>query len=171
MSDFLEQLGKEAVSKVLSTFESKIESDTEKFLREKAIEMELRDVSRTYLALSSDGFTVLGFITISIKCLGVPKENLLSGKILKHMNIDGTTGVAQSYLIGQLSRSKDSPSGFGEVLIDAALQHIRIAKVHVGCRLVRLDCHEELIGYYEKYGFKLVSDNQKGSLYQMLMVI
>lgn len=31
----------------------------------------------------------------------------------KKMNIDPESRVAQSYLIGQLSRSRDAPKGFG----------------------------------------------------------
>ena len=171
LSDLLEQMGEGIVSKMLSTFKTIAESDTESFLREKAIEMEKRDVSRTYIGITSDGITVLGYITISIKCLRVPSENLLSGKTLKHMNIDGETGIAQSYLIGQLSRSKASDRGFGEALMDAAFEHLGEAKRKVGCRLVRLDCHEELVPYYQKHGFKLVSANEDGSLTQMIRAI
>ncbi len=171
LTDFLNNLGKESVSKILSTFESRKESDTENFLRTKAIEMELRDLSRTYLGLSSDGRTVLGYITIGIKSLRVPSENILSGKTLKNMNIDGETGIAQSYLIGQLSRCNKSPNGFGEILMDVAFKHLRTAKKNVGCRLVRLDCYQELIPYYQQYGFKVIVNSNNGSLNQMLMVI
>ena len=171
LGNLIDCLGKDTVLKILSTFKSRTESDTESFLRDKAIEMEMRDVSRTYIGLSSDGLTVLGYITVSIKCLRVPERNMLSGKTLKQMNIDGKTGIAQSYLIGQLSRSKGAPSGFGGVLMDVAFERLRVAKKNVGCRLVRLDCHEELVPYYQKYGFKRVSVNEKGLLNQMMLVI
>lgn len=78
------------------------DSATEDYLHEKAREMGSRDLSRTYLAIIPDGGKVMGYVTLSIKCMTVPKENLLSGKVLKSMNIESRTGVAQSYLLGFL---------------------------------------------------------------------
>ena len=83
------------------------DSATEAFLKEKAIDMEVRDLSRTYLAIAKDDVRILGYITLSIKCMRVPDENLLSGKTRKSMNIDSRTNIVQSYLIGQLSRSAE----------------------------------------------------------------
>ena len=97
LSTLLEYLGEEKTSNILSSFKSRMESDTETFLREKAIEMERRDISRTYIGLSSDGISILGYVTVSIKCLRVPDDNCLSNEALEKMNIDGATGIAQSY--------------------------------------------------------------------------
>lgn len=161
--------GREEMQKVFESFQPVHESETATFLRDKAIEMELRDVSRTYLAISDD-IKVLGFITLSIKCMVMPEENLLSGKTLKKMNIELRTGTVQSYLIGQLSRSKDAPKGIGRELLDIAFDHLRSAKKLVGCRMVRLDCRDELVQYYTDYGFKRVSVNQDG-YHQMMALI
>ena len=105
---------------LLSSFRSVYDSATESFLREKALDTEKRDLSRTYLAISKVNRNVIGYITLSIKCMAVPKETLLSGKTLKGMNIESSTGVAQSYLLGQLSRSKDAPKGLGGEMLDLA---------------------------------------------------
>ena len=35
--------------------------------------------------------------------------------------------MAQAYLLGQLVRSKDSPKGFGELLIDFAMKKVKEA--------------------------------------------
>ena len=171
LSTLLEYLGEEKTSNILSSFKSHMESDTETFLREKAIEMERRDISRTYIGLSSDGISILGYVTVSIKCLRVPDDNCLSNKALEKMNIDGATGIAQSYLIGQLSRSKDSPRGFGSVLMEVALRQLTVSKSAVGCRLVRLDCYEELIPYYGGHGFRPITRNDDGTLNQMMRLI
>ena len=45
------------------------DSATEAFLHEKAIEMESRDLSRTYLAILPDNEKVIEYITLSIKCM------------------------------------------------------------------------------------------------------
>lgn len=70
------------------------DSATESYLREKAIKMERRDLSRTYIALSTSEPKVLGYLTLGIKRMTVPNENILSGKVLKRMNIEESTGVA-----------------------------------------------------------------------------
>lgn len=62
----------------------------------------------------------------------VPKENMLSGKILRRMNIETRTGVARSYLRGQLSRSTDAPKGFGSILLNIAFDQLAVAKDAVG---------------------------------------
>ena len=127
--------------------------------------MEKRDLSRTYLVVSRDDANVIGYITLSIKCMAVPKENLLSGKTLKGMNIESSTGVAQSYLLGQLSRSKDAPKGLGGEMLDLAFDKLGQA------RMVRLDCHDELIPYYTDHGFRLITKNESGSLNQMMAFV
>ena len=170
LSALMESLGEERVSNMLSSFQSCTESDTEAFLHEKAMVMERRDISRTYVCFSSADESVLGYVTIGIKCLTIPDNHTLPNRILKKMNVDGKSRVAQSYLIGQLSRSKDSPQGFGTILMEIAIRQLEISKMAVGCRLVRLDCQEELIPYYQEYGFIPVIGNENAGLNQMLMV-
>ena len=167
----LKTYGPETTSSFLDSFRSVHDSATETFLRTKAIDMEVRDLSRTYLAVSDDEIKILGYITISIKCMKVPEENLLSGKTKKSMNIDSRTNIVQSYLIGQLSRSADAPKGLGSYLLDVAFDKLNQARELVGCRTVRLDCHDELIPYYEKHGFRLINKNDSGDLNQMMAFV
>ena len=87
------------------------------------------------------------------------------------MNIEESTGVAQSYLLGQLSRSVKSEKGFGSFLMRVAIDNLKIANKAVGCRMVRLDCQDDLVPYYEQFGFRLVRKNDDGSLNQMITFI
>lgn len=171
LSDLIDAFGKNEIREFLGRFRSSHESGTESFLRQKAIDMELRDLSRTYLFLDSSRHNILGFVTISFKCLAVPKENLLSNSVLRNMNIESKTGVAQSYLLGQLSRSADAPKGLGTALLDSAFDKFSSAKTLVGCRMVRLDCSDELVPYYSSYGFKLITENDKKTLNQMMAFV
>jgi len=41
----------------------------------------------------------------------------------------------------------------------------------VGCRVVRLDCRDALIGYYERNGFMKVGRNDERNLNQMVRII
>lgn len=171
LSEMLKVHGLDIVSGVLGSFKSVYDSATESYLKEKAIDMEVRDLSRTYLAVSEEDLSVLGYITISVKCMRVPDENLLSGKTKKSMNIDSRTNIVQSFLIGQLSRSVKAPKGLGGDLLDTAFDKLNQAKSIVGCRIVRLDCHDELIPYYESHGFKLITKSDDGRLNQMMAFI
>lgn len=87
------------------------------------------------------------------------------------MNIDTMTGVARSYLLGQLSRSVDAPEGLDSTLIDLAFDLLASAETIVGCRMVRLDCHDELIQYYSEHGFKLITRSEDGTLSQMMAFV
>ena len=171
LKDYLKTYSEDQVVSCLSEYSCVRDSATEDYLHEKAREMESRDLSRTYLAIIPDSGKVMGYVTLSIKCMTVPKENLLSGKVLKSMNIESRTGVAQSYLLGQLSRSSDAPKGLGTILLDFAFDRLSVAKEVVGCRMVRLDCHDELIPYYTGHGFKLIRKNDEGTLNQMVAFI
>ena len=87
------------------------------------------------------------------------------------MNIDPKSGVAQSYLIGQVSRSDLSPSGLGMEAINCAIDRIADAAKIVGCRMIRVDCKDELIPYYEKKGFKFIGKNQAHNLNQLVYIL
>ena len=171
LSEFVEAVGERRAEAVLRRYRAAHESATEAFLRERAVEMEKRDLSRTYLFLTRDMESVLGYVTLGIKCLRMPDGDILSDKVRRAMNIDARTDIAQSYLLGQLSRSVDAPKGTGAALLDLAFEHLDAARREVGCRIVRLDCRDELILYYAEHGFKPVSKNVDGDLNQMVAFI
>lgn len=80
--------------------------------------------------------------------------------------------TAQAYLLGQLARSGDAPDGLGSWLINKALEHVRTANSEVGCRMLRLDCVDALVPYYERNGFTVISRSSGGEgLNQMMTLI
>lgn len=163
--------GRETVENFLSGFvPAHGDSSPARFLYDKAITMELKDLSRTHLALS-DNLRILGFFTLSIKCMRVPEDNLLSKTSLRDMNIESTTGVAQSYLLGQLCRSEESWVGFGRTLMNEARLKIQACKSNVGCRMIRLDCSDDMVQYYESTGFRRINKNMNGKLNQMYSIV
>lgn len=174
LSSLIKNNSFEAIQNIINSFNSVQKSDTEIFLKMKAIEMEIRDICRTFVAFSNDG-VILGYVTIAIKCFRVPDNNMLSKKTIKRMNIESRVEdgfkVAQAYLIGQLSRSKDAPKGLGKELLDVAFDKLGCAKDLVGCRVVRLDCHDELISYYANHDFNLIKKNEGNTLNQMVAFI
>lgn len=162
--------GREEVIDMISGFEPLHDSTPGEFLRNQAIDMELRDISRTHLAISTN-FRILGYYTLSIKCMKIPDENHLSNSALRKMNIESASGVAQSYLLGQLCRSADSWPGFGKTLIASIFENISTCKSIVGCRMVRLDCENNMVNYYKGQGFRVITKNNENDLNQMMAFV
>ena len=70
-----------------------------------------------------------------------------------------------------MSRSEDAPKGFGKTILEHAIDVIEEANLLVGCRLVRVDCVDKLICYYEDKGFRFIRKNADGDLNQMAYVL
>ncbi|MDY5678728.1 MAG: hypothetical protein SPF21_02095, partial [Candidatus Methanomethylophilaceae archaeon] len=170
LSYLLQTYGEDVIQEGLRFFTCKRDHDREDYLHNKAIMMEKKSISRTYLALTSGG-SILGYFSIGMKCMRIPDNTSISNTTRKRMNIDEETGVAQSYLLGQLGRDDQSPKGFGKELLSEALRRLMDANRIVGCRMVRLDCTDELIPYYESNGFVKVSKNERENLNQMVILI
>ncbi len=167
----LNEFDEEKTLALLKTFRCERDADREDFLHNTAIMMEKKSISRTYLALS-DG-VILGYFSIGLKCMRAPAERPynISNTFFNKMNIDRDTGVAQSYLLGQLGRDDRSPKGLGKYLIKESLMRLDQARRIVGCRVVRVDCIDELIAYYESNGFFRIGRNAKDDLNQMVILL
>ena len=108
---------------------------------------------------------------MGIKCLYIPEKSLLSDRMIQDMFIYPKTGVVQAFLLAQIARSESSHHGFGIEFINLAMDVFEKAKSLVGCRLVRIDCEDELIPYYKSNGFTMVCTNEDGTLNQMLTFV
>lgn len=116
LSVLLKKLEKKDVEAFISTFVPVHKDSTPaEFLYKQAIMMEMKDLSRTYIATSCNS-EIFGFFTLGIKCTRVAEGNQLSKTMLRSMNIEESTGVFQSYLLGQLCRAEGSEAGFGKIL-------------------------------------------------------
>ncbi len=120
LSDLVKDLGKRRTQEYLGTFRLYKDSDAGFFLSKKALMMEDRDLSRTYLAMDSND-EIMGFISLGIKCLSIPEKSLLSDRMIQDMFIDPKTGVVQAFLLAQIARSESSHHGFGIELINLAM--------------------------------------------------
>ncbi len=176
LRDLIKRYGEEKLNEILSTYHDCIGSDQEMFLKEKAIMMERKNMCRTYLAIDDES-RIMGYFSIGLRCMKVPQPVNEKGEPEKddrftiRMNVDPGTRVAQSYLIGQLSRSKDAPKGFGKKLMKDAIDLIKDANIIVGCRLVRVDCEDKLVDYYSKLGFREIKKNEDQDLKQMAYIL
>ncbi len=166
----LEKGNKENVSRLVDRYHDIAASDQEMFLKRQAMAMEERGLSRTYLVMDDDNpENILGYVSLGLKCMKVPPD--VSRSLVRRMNVDPKSGVAQSYLIGQLSKSVDSPQGLGASILNEAVKLILKASNIVGCLVIRVDCSDDLVQYYERNGFRKASVNEESGLNHMVLVL
>ena len=147
----------------------------ETFLRNKALEFDKRNVSRTYLYVDEMSFVsgmlkIVAYYTISLKTLAFTSS--VSKRMIK--DIDGFSKDADSVsaiLIGQLG--KDSMYGAGlhgkdilSAVIDLAYEIRSIA----GSRIVFLECEpvDKLLAFYKSNGFIQIQENPSNKLVQLV---
>lgn len=97
-----EQLSESDIQTRLDTFECSRNRDLEQFLHRNAIANEKKELTRTYLAVSSDD-RILGYLSLNLRC-GIVPPGSVSKSLYKKLNVQEDTGVARMYLIAQLGR-------------------------------------------------------------------
>lgn len=161
------------LSSLLLTFECSIDRDAEEFLKTRSIDHVKKGISRTYLAMEEDdseaGYAIKGYFTIALKCLYVDDQKNISEAVRVKMNINND--IAQAYILGQLAKSDGTEKGFGQKMIDRSMKIFLKGNEMFGCQIVRLDCKDNLIQYYETYGFTHIGKNQEQTLNPMIYVI
>jgi predicted GNAT family N-acyltransferase len=131
---------------------------------------EFEDISRTYVAVNTENNEIKGYFTLAMKCLAVDEPRIIPDSIYESMNMNNRN-IAQAYLIGQLARADDTEKEFEKAMISHALEIFTKGKGMFGCRLVRLDCTDELTDYYGSHGFTHIGKNRDKTLNQMVLII
>ncbi len=169
LSDLLEAYDEQETLEILSSFKCSRDRDLEGFLKKKAIFHDRKDISKTYLHIDLKERKIQGYFTLAMKCMTIDEDMSIDDDILKLMNAD--RGIAQAYLIGQLSKTDGGEKELGKKMIKQALQIFQRGKESFGCHVVRLDCKNELVSYYENEGFICIGKNKRGDLNQMVIII
>jgi len=157
---------------VLSSFKCSAEPSAEHFLKNVAVSHEKAGISRTYVALEKDEAgknNIKGFFTLAIKCLTVDEPCSIPKEIFEQMNINRE--VAQAYLLGQLAKADGVEKGFGRSMVKRAFVTFARGNEMFGCKVVRLDCKDRMIDYYESLGFFFMKKNIDKTLNQMIAII
>jgi len=169
LRNYLRRKSEKSINELLSGFKCTKDLGIQHYLRETATKHEVSHISRTYLIFDSEPTKrLVAFITIAIRCINLNNEQQTSA-LVKKMNVNN--GIAQSYLIGQFGKIDGYSKKVGEFAINFALDVITESNKLVGCRVVRLDCINALIGYYEKRGFGLLNKNNEKDLNRMVMIL
>ncbi|MDR2846418.1 MAG: hypothetical protein LBV63_03960 [Candidatus Methanoplasma sp.] len=133
---------------------------------------EKRVIGRTYLLFGDDD-NIQGYFTVGIKSMVIPDEmsDEISNSFRRRMNLANGDDMLATHLIGQLSRSNNSPKGTGDILMEQAMKIIDRCSALEGCRVVRVDCVDGLCGYYRGRGFKLLCKDRDEDLNQMIKIL
>jgi len=172
LNKLMAEMDEKKLRALLMSFKCSAEPAAEHFLKKTAFKHDRESISRTYLAIGEDesgSDAVIGFFTLAIKCLSVDEYDPIPKDILKQMNVNNK--IAQSYLLGQLAKADGVEKGFGKEMIRQALNAFAKGKETFGCRVVRLDCKDRMIDYYESCGFSFIRKNIDHQLNQMVAII
>ncbi|MEW6065606.1 MAG: hypothetical protein AB1538_10635 [Bacillota bacterium] len=170
----IKEIGEDMCKQLFANFSCPLDPDIEYFLKEKAILFENLDISRTYLVYASyqDENILVGYFAIASKTLTIRSDisktlrKKLTGFKIKHIK------TIPVYLIGQLAKNYASNLKklnliSGEELLRLAFKKIIEAQSVAGGRIILVECADKpkLRDFYEKYGFKIYSqDNEDGLL-------
>jgi predicted GNAT family N-acyltransferase len=169
LKKLMNEIDKDEILLLLSDFKCSKNKDSENFLKNASMRHDLKDISRTYVAVD-DEQKISGYYTLAMKCMNTDDlDPELDREIVNMMNLND--GIAQAYLIGQLARADDAVPGLGRKMLDEAVVTFSETKAKIGCRMVRLDCKDELIDYYRSYGFRHIRRNSEKNLNQMAIFI
>ncbi|MBE6523877.1 MAG: hypothetical protein E7Z65_03260 [Thermoplasmata archaeon] len=159
----------DSVKSLLHSFRS-LDQDGASFLRCEALHAEEEGIARTYLFMDISIRTkILAFFTIGTSHMYVPAFETLDEDLMSSMNVSARTGYAPTYLISHLCIGLDADIPMS-ALFDSAMSMIRCSWKTTGCRLIRLDCSDTTIGFFESKGFTYIRKNDDQDLNQMLYV-
>ena len=167
---------KSSVRKAFSRFSCERDADVALFLKAHAIQNEGSGASRTYLVLSSDALDegrleVVAFVTIAIAVTDYTEIDLE-----RRLRIMGRVPGVQAanyfpgYLVAQLARDdRYTHADFdASQLLPFAEDMIMDAISVVGGRFAYIDCHAELVGYYERQDYERLYYDSERNLYKLI---
>lgn len=172
----LENSNPEYYSLILSkinNFESK-NDDVTSFLKEKAIQYNKSNRSKTFLLFDDISNDLLGYFTLAVKSVDFCDKVVKSTKtkIAGHNTDDN---FAIFYLIGQLGRDKNlSKKGFGSILLDTAISYLAMVQPIIGLRYCLVETekskeNEGVIQFYIENNFKYLQIDKADKYQQMII--
>ncbi|CAM3862793.1 hypothetical protein [Alkalicoccus chagannorensis] len=148
--------------------------DVEHFIKEKAIEFQRMDLSRTYLVLSryQGKFFLAGYFSIANKPLVIPKKQYQKFPTSVRKRLMGQGHKTEqrnyqikSYLLGQLGKNysqvaKEAGAASGSDILELAQKKVKEAYKLMGGRILYLECedNEKITGFYEKNGYSKLNE-------------
>ena len=174
----------EQLQEGISRFSCQRDIEIEEFLKNRALEFEIKGKSRTYLLLDEEKLLegkleIVGFFSIAPQIMYLPEE--LSIRQIK--KLDGFSGKIHGerikalpvYLIGQLAKNdRYKEKVDGKTIISYAFSFIYKVYKIIGGRIIIVDVKTEakgLIRFYERNGFKMITSDTRTGLSQLVYMI
>ncbi len=180
------ELGEATLKEYLSEFSCPLNPEVERFLKEQAIDFSKKHQAVTYLVLSQDDDSLVGYFSITIKPLVVSAEtfsNTMRRKLARFsdVNQEEQTYNMASYLIAQLGKNFNEDVAnriSGNEFLEIAIEQLRTVQYEIGgmVSFVEADNNEKLLSFYENCGYKRFATRQTSSdepheLIQLLKLI
>ena len=171
LSEMLNELGKERVIAILSSFSSP-NKDVDSFLKEKAVEFDIQSISKTHFVVASckDRPVIAGYFTLSYKEFTIPTKTIprkLRDRLKKFATFDslGKSYKISAPLIAQLSKNFEYTRCnliTGDELLKIACDKVAEAHRLLGGKIVYVECEDKakLREFYESNGFVIFSRRQ-----------
>ena len=168
-----EEAGEPALVELLSGFSSPKNKDVERFLKKSAIEFTKKNQSVTYLVVSAEDVSLLGYFTLALKPLTVRGEtvsNTMKRKLLRISELDekSDTYTMSAYLIAQLGKNFSESGGTeitGAELLKLAWDKIKEIQYLGGGVVTFLEAEneEKLLSFYRDNRFSQFDTRQTAS--------
>lgn len=172
LSDILcDDQAEEVFHSIINEFECQLNEDVELFLRDKAIQFERMDLSRTYLVYAKykGKNTLVGYYALAMKDLTL--RTGVSGNKRRKISGYKDRKSCAVYLIGQLAKNyKDKINSAnlltGKQLLRLAIDSIISAHKMIGGRAIIVECKDiyYLKRFYEEAGFTLIDSDKSDGL-------
>ena len=161
----------------ISAFTCK-DREVELFLKNKSIQFEKRNKSRTYLIMSEEqlyngNFVILAYFTLSLKALSF-RDNLSN---TKKKEIDGFSKNVQAVatiLIGQFGKDLINAKDIsGQNLFKLCLRTVYEIHNLIGSRIVLLECQdiEKIKSFYTQNDFYVLQYDENDKYLQMVKAL
>lgn len=172
LKDIIDKFEKEDVNHVLFDFLCPLNKDVEDFMHTKAYPFERAGMAKTYLIVAQDNEQVYGvcaIYSITTKSITISQQMSSRSRKVAFGTSYAVGNPINAILIGQLSKNyKNGNDKYitGEIIMSLIVEHIKKMDILVPSVSVYVECEnkEKLIKYYEKYGFKIFSENKDGLL-------
>lgn len=119
------------------------------FLKNCAIEEQENKISITYLVCLHN--KVIGFFTLATNSIEVLAIDTVDSIEEFPESVYPAIDISKLAIIKRLQRKR-----IGEYTVRAAIGKILSISEHVGCRYITLDSLKDKVGFYKKYGFKII---------------
>jgi hypothetical protein len=149
------------------------DKDVEGFLKNKAIDFDVRHKSRTYLVIDDEEINkaepvVYGYFTLVLKTLGLG-DSLSKSTVKRIDGFSRDVRASEAVLIGQLGKNMEHQRDIdGQAILDFAIDKVYEVHELAGGRIVYLECNEipKVVDFYVRNDF--VPLQRSGDYLQMI---